>query len=451
MPTTKVFVLGLFALSLGLTACETAETPTGTTSPSPGTPNSSATPTVSGTPVPVTKVQVQIQIQNSETKAVLPGAKVTLTSSSEATQQQVADASGRVTFKDLRQDTQYSLDVQAEGYEGATRTANLSQLATLGQKDLLLAVELKSVRSTLSGRVLDGNGSPLAGATVFDTRQTVATDSAGKFTLGYASFGAVQLTIGKSGYQSVSQTEIVSEGENQNIGDIRLSPKTGQLQLALDISHVPLGQSGALASYSSLQSTLAAKGFTVQTVSSGLESKLANTDVLLMLSPSAAFSSSESSALQSFVASGGKLIVTGEWAGFGGFNGNAVNQVLSPLGVQFSGDTLRDNSTGYLSITSFDSHAISSGLKELKLYQSGSVRLGETGKGSVVARSSSNTFQILSNTGSFAVVLASTYGSGKVVLVGDTSLWSNEDSDGNGTANFSEADNKKLLEQILDW
>ena len=40
---------------------------------------------------------------------------------------------------------------------------------------------------------------------------------------------------------------------------------------------------------------------------------------------------------------------------------------------------------------------------------------------------------------------------GKVIAVGDTSMWSNEDSDGNGTANFNEADNRKLLQQILSW
>lgn len=443
--------LGLILL-LGLAACEPVQVPGSTPGPSesPAAPSASSTPVVSGTPIPVSRVQVTIQVQNAETKTVIPGAQVTLSSAADTSPPQTADAGGRVVFADLRQDSQYTIDVQAQGYEGASRTADLSKLAALGQKELLLAIELKRVSATLSGRVLDAAGNPVAGATIFDTRQSATSDSSGRFSLGYATTGLIQLSIGKSGYQSASKSVVVDSGQNQDLGEIRLTARSGKLQLGIDATHGPLGQA-ALASYSGLQGVIGSQGYSLSTISSGFESSLDNLDVLLLISPSQSFSASEMAAIQAFVLSGRKLIVTGEWAGYGGFDAAAANQMLSPLGLQFGADTLREGGSGFLDVTRFETHPITSGLKELKFYQSGSVRLGEGGKGTLLARTAPESFQIVSNTGSFGVVLAGTYGSGKVILVGDSSCWSSEDSDGNGTPNLAEADNRKLFEQILAW
>lgn len=429
-----------------LAACDTPTTPAQNPSPSP---SASQTPIVTSTPVPVPRIQVQIQIQTADTKKVIPGAEVSLTSPTQETIKLTTDASGWAVFRDVPQTAEYTIDVTAPGYEGASRKANLSQLATLGQKALLLAVELNSVSSNLTGRVLDSNGTALSGATVFDTLQSVTTDSQGRFKLGYSTSSEVKLTVSKTGYQSTSKTVFVELKKDQDLGDISLTRRTEQFQVGIDTSHLPLGQSNGLSSFAGLQNQISSQGFTVKTLSSGLEDKLDSLDVLLLLCPSTSFSASEIGAIQAFVLSGHKLIVTGEWAGFSGFDGAATNQMLAPFKVQLGVDTLRENNTGTLNIKTFSSHPITTGISQLTLYQSGSVKI--TGTGSLVARTGATSFQIASNQGAFGVVSASTYGSGKVVVVGDTSFWSNEDSDGNGTPNINEADNLKLLQQILSW
>jgi hypothetical protein len=42
-------------------------------------------------------------------------------------------------------------------------------------------------------------------------------------------------------------------------------------------------------------------------------------------------------------------------------------------------------------------------------------------------------------------------GSGRLFVVGDCSIWSNIDSDNDGTSNFEERDNKQLAYNIIEW
>ncbi|MEZ0374256.1 MAG: DUF4350 domain-containing protein [Candidatus Sericytochromatia bacterium] len=413
-------------------------------------PSASGTPIVTGTPVPVARVQVQIQIQTTDNQ-VISGASVVLTSPTQPSVTQTTDASGRTTFTNLRKDAEYAIDVQASGYEGASRRANLGQLATQGQSELLLGIVLNTLKSSLKGRVLDSSGVPLVGATVYDTRQNVTTDAQGRFVLGYATSGDFRLAVSKTGYQPVTRLVTIQADQHQDLGDLTLVRKTGPLLLGIDSSHAPLGQGSALSRYPGLQSVLSGQGFQLQTLSSGLDDQLDSLDTLLILSPSTSFSAAEIGAIQAFVLSGGKLIITGEWAGYAGFDGAAANQLLAPFNLQFGLDTLRESGSGFLNISSFQSHPVTAGISQLKLYQSSSVRLSQAGNGDLLARTSPESFQIASNTGAFAVLVASNYAAGKVIVLGDSSLWSNEDSDGNGVANIDEADNRKLLEQVASW
>ena len=441
----------LLAALLALSACESVDVPNTPVDPSA---NPSSTPNPIQTPIlttPAVLVQVQIQIQTVSGQ-VISGAEVSLSSPSQPTLRQSTDASGRTTFRDLRNDVEYTLDVNAQGFEAASRRANLAQLATQGQKQLLLAIELNPVSASLKGRVIDSSGAPVVGATVFDTRQSVSTDSLGRFTLGYSSGGDLRLAISKTGFQASSRTISIQPNTHQDLGDISLTRRSGPLQLGIDLSHGSLGQSAdaTLNSYTSLQNAIVTEGLQVRTLASSLLDQLDQLDVLMILSPSTNFSVEEIGAIQAFVLSGRKLIVSGEWAGFAGFDGQAANLLLTPFNIQFGLDTLRESDSGFLNVRSFSSHPITTGLNQLKLYQSGSVKLAAS-QGDLLARTASGSFQIAANTGSFAVLAATAYGSGKVVVLGDSSIWSNQDSDGNGTANFDEADNRKLLQQILNW
>lgn len=447
--------LSLALLLIGLSACvadpEDIHNPNTPASPSPG---SSSSPSTVGTPLPVARVAVQVQIQSAENQ-LIQGAEISLSSPTQPGVRQSTDASGRTTFQDLRQDAEYSFEVSAPGYQTTTRKANLSQLVTQGQSSILVGIVLNALNTSIQGRVLDNTGQPVVGATVFDSRQSVSTNGEGRFTLGYAaSSGELRLAVTKSGYQSLSRSISVESGQKQDLGDLTMTRRTGPLQLGFDNTHSALGQSSgsSLGAYSGLQSTISAQGYQIQTLNSSLSEQLDSLDALMILSPATAFNVEDISAIQAFVLSGRKLIVSGEWAGFGSFDGLAANQLLAPYNLQFGLDTLRENNQGFLSVSNFLAHPVTNGLSSLHVYQSGSVRSGSgDAVAQLLARTGVNSFQIAANTGSFAIVAASSYGSGKVVIVGDTSLWSDQDSDGNGVANLNEADNKRLLQQILDW
>jgi hypothetical protein len=410
---------------------------------------------VSGTPLPVVRVQVQIQIQ-TEDGSTIAGADVHLSSPSQSTQKQTTDTSGRVNFANIVRDAQYTVDVAAPGFLNATRQVQLDKLPSSGQNPLLLGVVLTPNNTSLQGRVIDQNGKAISSATVYSSanKQSVSTDNQGRFVLGFVSGGAFSLSVSKVGYQSLSRSVTLQTGQKQELGDLSLTRRSGSNQIGFDSSHISLGQtsSSALARYQGLQNTITAQGYQIQNTTSLLSGSMDSLDALFLMSPSTAFSIEEISSIEAFVRGGGKLIVSGEWAGFAGFNGTAVNEVLVPFGLQFGVDTLRNSSGGFLSIQNFIGHPVTAGLTRLEIYQGTSLQnLGADSNFEFVARSQEDSFRIAANTGAFAVVAVANFGSGKVILVGDTSFWSDEDSDGDGLANLNEADNKRLLEQILSW
>jgi len=413
--------------------------------------NGAATPSVEPAPA-IPRVQIQVLIQDRQNQ-VVSGAQVTISSSNEASQSASTGTDGKVSFQNLRQDTVYQIAVRATGYEHASRQADLSQLSTLGQNELVLGVVVNAISTSVSGQVLDSHGQPLEGAVVFDTRQTRLTDAEGYFVLPYQQAGSLRLAISKAGYEQHTRTLAIEMGQAQNLGQITLNPQSRQLVVGLDLSHAPLGRSGdqALQDYQGLRQVLQDQGYEVRNVNRLLE-QLNDLDTLLLISPSQSFQVEEISAIQAFVISGRKVLITGEWAGFHGFSASSANQVLAPFQLGFGLDTLREGQSGYLNINKFEPHPATQGLNQLKLYQSGSVLVNQgNNPGQILARSASNSFRIQSNTGAFGVVAATAFGSGKAVAVGDSSLWSDADSDGNGVANLHEADNRRLLEQLLAW
>ncbi|MGV3525183.1 MAG: DUF4350 domain-containing protein [Candidatus Sericytochromatia bacterium] len=446
MHATK-FLTGFLICAL-LLACEPVNQPEPT--PEPGV---TPTPTTSGSPLPVQTLQVQVVVQDSSNQTI-PGATVTLISPSQEPTSLSSNSSGRVSLNGLRIDADYSLEVSAPGYVSASRSLNLGLLPIQGQREPLLAIVLERANATVSGRILDEQGNPVVGATLFDTQQSIISGADGRFTLAYQGATSLSLTVAKAGFQSVTRPISVGLNQQQNLGDIPLSRLSRPLRIGLDAGHQALGQNGtaALQNYQGLKQTIAQQGYQVEEIEGNLNERLDQIDALFIISPTRSLSADERAGLQAWVLAGHKLIVSGEWAGFAGFSAEVSNQILQPFNLQFSGDTLRDNNSGYLEIRSFQAHPITSGLSSLKVYQSGSVRLNQAdGNGEILARTSSTSFQILSNTGAFGVLAATPYGGGKAIALGDSSLWSDQDSDGNQVSNINEANNRQLLTQIIAW
>ncbi|MBF2051828.1 MAG: carboxypeptidase regulatory-like domain-containing protein [Candidatus Sericytochromatia bacterium] len=450
MPVIKPLqTLLALAVSLSLLACETPTVP-GEPAGSP-TPDSGSTPSVAPA-VPVPQVDVQVLVQDAVNQSV-NDARVSLSSSNSPTQVARTGSDGRVRFDGLRQDTTYTLSVEANGYVSASRQANLSQLATLGQRELVLGIILQPIGTSIQGRVQDAAGQPIEHAAVFDGQQTVLSDAEGRFVLAYQQAQNLQLSVSRTGYQTLSQPLDVALNDSRDLGNLSLQASSQSLRVGLDSRSQPFGRSGdsAFSDYQGLQQLIRDQGHSLS-VSDNLLQALSQLDVLIMLSPSASLSVEDSSAIQAFVRQGGKLILSGEWSGFGGFSVSSANQLLLPFQLRFGQDTLRQGASGFFNASPVAEHPISRGLSQLRVYQTGSVEvLSSTGPAQILARSPADSFRILNNTGAFGLAAATAFGTGRVIVLGDSSLWSDADSDGDGSSNLSSADNRRLLEQILRW
>jgi hypothetical protein len=444
MPATKI---SLVLLLLLLSACE-PEVPPVAVKPQP-TPVPGQPAAVVGTPVPVPMREVQILITDAAVRG-LAGANVSVSAPAVPTQTVQTGSDGIARFAALRADTEYTIRVDISGYVSATRTVNLMGLPSIQNTDtLLLGIKLDAQRSALSGRVTNAQGQPLAEAVVSDGRQSLTTDAEGRFSLPYAEAAQIRLTVARQGFESLSRD--LSVLGSQDLGNLSLQARSGPQRVTFYTGARSFGQSveQPLTPLKAFQDELTRTGLSVRE-SASLDS-LSESDVFVMASPALGFSADEIASIQAFVLKGGKLVMLGEWAGFGGFDATAANALLKPLGVSFGEDTLRENGSGDLVLTRFEPHAITAGLKGLSFYQSASVRADSALQARMLVRTGDNSFRIASNTGAFGVVLCALSGAGKVVLVGDTSFLSSTDSDGNGVSNLQERDNLRLGLNLINW
>lgn len=439
----------LGSLNAALWGCGPVEVPGQT----PETPAASSNPDAPSTP-DVTRIDVQVVIVNSSDQPV-SGVDVKLGSLSQAEQVQRTGSDGVATFNQVPQNAEYNIEVSKVGFEKTSRTADLGKLVTQNQSNVSLKIIVSPINTGITGTVVDAQGRPLSGASVFDGENTTDTDSQGNFSFSYNQGQNVTLRVKKTGFSSSTREVQVQVGQPLNLGQITLQPETSQRVVGIDLTHRSFGLSGsnALQNYRQVQSTLESEGYRVVQVTTDLLNTLPSLDGLLVLSPQAAFSVEEKAAIQAFVLNGNKLVLTAEWAGFGGFSHANANQMLAPFNLELGTDTLRStDKTGFLSTTNFEEHPMVSGIQQLKFFQASSVRLGQLGQaGALPVRTEDNTFRIVNTIGAFGLIGVAPFGSGNVIVVGDSSLWSDEDSDGNQVSNLDEADNRKLLSQVFSW
>jgi len=446
---------GLLALTLllSLNGCQVEPDPYGTpgTAVCPG-PTTTPTPAVTVSVIPAPTTNVQLLITDANVKNV-SGAEVEISAAAIASKTATTDGNGLVNFQQLRLDADYTIRVKAAGYVDTVRNVNFSALPPVGTDQAhFVAIKLDPKTATLTGTVTDSSGKPLSAAVIFDSKQSTLSDANGSFSLSYSEPVQLRLSISKQGFNNQVKTQAVLPNQNIQLGAIALAPKNRQVQVSFDTSKSPFGLNGetALARLKAFQDEVSKAGFGLKPLGENMDN-LTDTDILVLTSPNKAFSAEEIGAIQAFVLNGGKVVVLGEWAGFGGFNASATNLMLKPFGIAFGEDTLRENNSGMLTFSSFNSHPITDSLKQVTLYQSGSVQSQGSANAKVVVRTGAGSFRIASNDGSFGTVLASTYGSGKLVLVGDSSCFSSDDANGNGVPDLREGDNLRLGLQILNW
>lgn len=429
--------------------------PVGAPGQTPSSPSPGASANPDGPSVPdITRLDVQVVIVDSSEQPV-SDVEVKLNSLSQSQQVQRTDSDGMATFKQIPQNAIYNIEVAKAGFENTSRTADLGKLVTQNQAKISLKIIVTPVTTGVNGKIVDAQGKALAGASVFDGTSTTDTDDQGRFSFAYDQGQNVTLRVKKTGYSSRTQQVQLEMGKPLDLGTIALQPETTQRVIGIDLTHNSFGLSGtnALQNYQQVQSTLEAEGYQVLQITADLLNTLPKLDGLLVLSPQSAFSVEEKAAIQAFVFNGNKLVLTAEWAGFGGFSHANANQMLAPFNLVLGTDTLRStDKTGFLSTTNFEDHPLVAGIQQLKFFQASSVRLNALGQaGALPVRTEDNTFRIVNTIGAFGLIGVAPFGSGNVIVLGDSSLWSDEDSDGNQVRNLDEADNRKLLSQIFSW
>lgn len=437
--------------TLLLTACGPPPNMTPVGSPTPG-------PTIPPITIDAPPAMANLQILVSEMDTDLSvkpivGAAVEISSVAAAPQTVRSNSSGIATFNNLRLDLELLVQISAKGYLPVKRQVNLQTLGTKSGSAISLSVPLEAERLSYTGQVTTSNGAALSDAVIFDGQQSALSDAQGQFRLARSHPETFVIRITRQGYQPQTRSVTVTNSEAVlSVGNIPLPASTTPVQLIVDATKRPLGLSAdeGMAILSQLTAALASEKYQVQTQKGSKLENLAQAHILLTLSPSQAYSTEEQKQVQEFVNQGGKLVVLGEWSGFGGFNAKAMNQMLSPMGVQFGEDLLRENKNGFLNLQSFVPHFMTQGLTSLKLFQSCSVTVSAAAQGQAVARTGAKTFRI-ADTGAFGAIVAAAHGSGKVILIGDTSMWLDQDSDSSGQANFTKGDNRKLALQVMAW
>jgi hypothetical protein len=343
------------------------------------------------------------------------------------------DALGQTDLRGLKTGTSYRVEL-----DGEDLVPHQTNIWLPAGKALRLRFFLEHARSRLRGRAQTPAGQPVAGAIVQQGEFSAESDAQGQFELILAQPGSEAISVSKQGYRPCQP----------NQGLCQLEPLPAALRLRIPVSTAPLGLSPEAFASASAASRQAARDLGYELLDWTHDELDPARDTLWLVSPSVPLSEQTIEQIQSFVHAGGKLVVSGEWAGFGPLAQASLQKLVSGFGLALGGDSLHQSRS--LEIHQFpETHSLTRGLSRLELYQSASVRV-LLGSARLLAYSPADGYRIVSEGGQGVLGYALS-GKGKVIVLGDSSLWLDSDSNGDGVSNFHSADNQKLWGNILGW
>ena len=245
------------------------------------------------------------------------------------------------------------------------------------------------------------------------------------------------------------------------------NPNAVPLKVLVDTSKIPFGNTEGdnVSIFSNLTSLLEKNAFRVNTDDFS-KYTLSDVDILVLPCPYANYIDLEITRIVNFVKSGKKLIILGEWGGYTGFNYQNINNLLKNFNLRINPDLVRETSSTYyklnpdnIVVSNYSSHFITKDLKKTVFYASASVEVFDAGintfdknttKGLIFSTESGYKIKTYT-TGASSVLAVSTLDTGKIVVVGDSSIFSNADSDNNDIINLNEENNSKLALNIFRW
>ncbi len=376
-----------------------------------------------------------LSLQVQREGGALPGAKVHVYGATLASG--VTNARGEVTFAPLAEGDAYRVVVEADTLASAV----LDNL-TISRKTPLRRVLTMVAEQRVTGRVTDGQ-SGIPNALISDGLNTATSDDSGAFFLKGVSQGTATLFASAANKTPIVVTTDQINGQS-GVRDLVLS--SGNRDVYLDpasLSGTPRPQ------FTRMQAFLRDEGYRIN------QTPPTRGGVWFLLTPEVMPSTAQ---MLAFVRSGGRVIICGEWGGYSSLRIRELNGLAHGFGLHFNTDLVRYlDSTGsqkaeWLSVRNLrPGSPITQGVEALNLYQSGSL-FGISPIQSL-ALSPTRTLRIQSarTPAVHHVMMGGAFGAGRVVALADASMWSDDDTDGNGTINFLEASNRRLLKNLLNW
>lgn len=284
--------------------------------------------------------------------------------------------------------------------------------------------------TSFTGQVIDEQGRPVANAAIALPHTTLLTDEQGRFSV--PATGPVTATVAATGYQSATRMLTPSAPL------LTLSPRLIR-RLVIDLSHQPLG--GDSQSFVPLAQAWLEEGVQVDLPERFPD--LADVETLLIAAPKLPYSNTQLDAIQRFVGGGGKLVLLGEWGGFGGYDPIALDQLSIPFGIRFRHDLIRGPRGSVVEIQSWRDHPLTRRLRRIHLYGATSLEV----EAPATAIGFADGYRI-AQAERPAVVAVALFGAGRVIAIGDCSLFTHVTD---GTMPALEADNRPFAQSILTW
>lgn len=245
-------------------------------------------------------------------------------------------------------------------------------------------------------------------------------------------------------------------------------------KILFDISHGFISETD-ITCWSHLISGLRSAGHEVVTDQSDFN--LSGYSVVFLSVPAEDYTSSELSAIQSFVQNGGGVVISAEHSG--GFGTDYLNHVANLFGINFKSNVVyddlhNDQSQNYWPIiTDYVFHPTTDGIEQTVIYAGASIEL--SGPAYAVAYADTDAYilpplkgivptsplypgvlkngdgeQTVADNGLDIVVMAaSEYGAGKVWAVGDFNIWADDYAAQNIGIDYY--DNQELALNVFDW
>ncbi|MEB3221514.1 MAG: DUF4350 domain-containing protein [Candidatus Sericytochromatia bacterium] len=292
--------------------------------------------------------------------------------------------------------------------------------------------EADTPRFLVTGSLVDGAGQPVAGAVVTDGAAATLSDDQGRYRLGVR---RDMLAVSKPRCPRVSWKPVPGEQPVRT-----LAAREHPVRVGVD----PRGDQAA---FRGLRELLA-RTTRLADWPGGHPGAL---DVLLLVTPRG-WSGSEVGAVLRWVRGGGRLILCGEWGGYAGQDVETMRALAGPAGVDFGGGTVRtaaeDDFVVQVLRPAYQGLASALGGRPVTLIGVTALSVGGEARPLLVAPRG---YVVLAEVGSRVVAAAGPLGLGKIIVLGDSSLWRDEDSTGSGQANLVLGGNSRLLEALLVW